>query len=252
MTLPIYVINLPRDADRMQRMASQLDGLGLAFEQVPAVDGRDLSPSQRHALYDAEANRRSFHQPLVDGEIGCYASHLEVWQRVVEAGAPTALVLEDDVTLTPALGPVLRAIAALALDWDMVKLIGRNVGNEKPWRNWPLGGGVDLIRYRRVPSLTGAYVVSLPGARKLLAHRRPFFRPVDTDLRHWWECDLRLYGAYPYPVRHAQVAIRSSIGDRELARGAAHRWRKISDQLHYSLSAWWANLHSRKQAPPRA
>lgn len=248
MTLPVYVINLPRDAARMQVMAEQLGGLGQGFERVPAVYGRDLTPAQRAVLYDEAANRRHYHDPLLDGEIGCYASHLRVWQRLIDADAPAALVLEDDVRLAPMLGPVLQAIAALPEGWDMVKLIGRDV--ERPWQHWPLCDGVDLIRYRRVPSLTSAYVVSRLGARKLLAHRQPFYRPVDTDLRYWWESDLRMYGAYPYPVAHGQGAAQSSIGQRELAGGAARRWRKLRSQLHYSLSAWWANLRSRNQGSP--
>lgn len=245
--MPVYVVNLPRDADRMQRMAAQLEALGLRFERIDAVLGRALSDAERATLYDAERNRHRFHDPLVPGEIGCYASHLKVWQRLVDGRDEAALVLEDDVLLRPALVPVLHAVATLPPRWDMVKLIGRD--RESPWRAWPLCEGIQLIRYRRVPSLTSAYVVSRAGATKLLAHRRPFFRPIDTDLRHWWECDLRLYGTQPYPVAHGPDAAQSSIGKRELADAFGHRWRKVRDQWRYSIGAWRANRRLRDEDP---
>ena len=245
MSLPVYLINLPRDQQRLQAMAAQLQTLGLPFEAVPAIYGKDLGPAQRAALYDHAANRRRYHDPLLDGEIGCYASHLQVWQRLVDSHAPAALVLEDDVLLQPALVPVLRALAARPAGWHMVKLIGRDV--ERPWQPRPLTEGVALIRYRRVPSLTSAYVLSREGAARLLAARRPFFRPVDIDLRHWWECGLSVAGAYPYPVRHAPAGAVSSIGQRERPGGALRRLHKLGLQALYSVRCTWANLH---QAPP--
>jgi glycosyl transferase family 25 len=246
--MPVYVVNLPRDSERMQRMASQLDALGLPFERIDAVLGRALGDAERAALYDAQRNRRLFHDPLVPGEIGCYASHLKAWQRLVDDRlADAALVLEDDVLLRPLLVPVLQAVAALPPRWDMVKLIGRD--RESPWRTWPLAEGVKLIRYRRVPSLTSAYIVSRAGATKLLARRKPFFRPIDTDLRHWWECDLRVYGTQPYPVAHGPDAAHSSIGRRELTDAFGHRWRKVRDQWRYSVGALRANRQLRDDDP---
>lgn len=238
-----YLINLARDADRLAPMARQLDALGLPWQRVEAVYGRDLDAEQRRVLYDAGANQRLYHQPLVDGEIGCYTSHLRVWQRLLDDGHPMALVLEDDVDLLPGLPAVLQALqqpehrrAQGAPNWDMVKLIGR--AQEAAAARWPLGAaapGQALIRYRRVPSLTGAYVVSARGAQRLLAHRQPFFRPIDVDLRCWWEADLRLYGVQPYPVVHGQASFQSSIGQKA-RQPLARRWRKWLQQLAYSVA----------------
>lgn len=245
--MPIYVINLPRDAQRWQDMAQRLAGMALPCARVDAVYGHDLSPPQRAALYDTAANRQRYFQPLQPGEIGCYASHLQVWQRLLDSGAPCALVLEDDIDPGATLPAVLQALAARPRGWDMVKLIGRDA--EQPWRRWPLATGVSLIRYRRLPSLTGAYVLSAAGARKLLAARQPFFRPIDVDLRYWWECGLQVYGAYPYPMRHAPASADSSIGQRQRPAGLASRWHKWRGQLAYTAMAVWANWRSRHEQP---
>ena len=34
-------------------------------------------------------------QPLRPGEVGCYASHLALWQGLVDSGARAMAVLED-------------------------------------------------------------------------------------------------------------------------------------------------------------
>jgi glycosyl transferase family 25 len=248
---PIYLINLPRDAQRLAVMQQQLQSLQLPFEWVQAVYGKDLSDAQRAELYDAQANAARYHQVMTPGEIGCYASHLNVWQRIAEGSAPFALVLEDDVALLPQLPAVLQSVAALAPRWDMIKLVGRD--REKPWQRWTLpspAAGTALIRYRRPPSLTGAYLVSREGAAKLLAAHRPFYRPIDVDLRHWWCSGLRLYGLAPYPISLGEESFVSSIGQRELGQWWSRRWRKARGQWAYNFRNAWANLQLSRQGDP--
>lgn len=246
MTLPVFLINLDRDAERLAQMSQRLASLSLPFERVPAVLGRSLSPDERQSLYDPARNREHYHTPLVDGEIGCYASHLRLWQRLAKLGIPAALVLEDDVLLEPALVPVAQALAACAEGWDMVKLMGRP--REPEAQTHPLTDSVKLLRYHRPPSLTGAYLISASGAKKLARARQPFFRPVDVDIRYWWECELRLFGVYPYPVREAPAAEQSSIGQRRgVSRGLRWRLRKWWVQ---SLYLWASQRATAQQTPP--
>jgi glycosyl transferase family 25 len=247
MSCPVYLINLPRDHARGALMQQQISALGLSTRRVDAVLGRELSPLQRDQLYSAALNHTRFHKPMSAGEIGCYASHLKVWQAMAADDAAFALVLEDDVLLGVELPALLNAVAALPPSWDMIKLIGRD--RERVWRRWPLLDRWSLVRYRRAPSLTGAYLLSREGARKLAAARQPFFRPVDVDLRFWWETDLRLYGLHPYPVNLGEASFTSSIGQREQVGGLAYRWRKFRSQVRYSLGSLRANWRSRHDTP---
>ena len=75
-------------------MREQLDSLELTWERIPAVDGTALPPEVL-----LQENRRARPRRLSAGEIGCLRSHVAVWQRIAEARAPAALVLEDDVLL---------------------------------------------------------------------------------------------------------------------------------------------------------
>lgn len=245
MSCPVFLINLPRDAQRLAVMRNQLDALSLPFEWVEAVYGKALPPAQFEALYDAALNASDYPRPLSAGEVGCYASHIEVWRRVAAAGEhgqPFSLVLEDDVELHATLPAVLAALGALPVRWDMIKLVGRD--NEKLSRRWPLpapAAGTHLVRYRRAPSLTGAYLLSADGARKLLARHARFHRPVDVDIRHWWLSGLRLYGVAPYPIGLGDESFTSSIGDRQGAVSLGSRWRKARGQWRYNLCNAWFN-----------
>jgi glycosyl transferase family 25 len=234
MACAVYLINLDRAPARRVTMERQLNALGMSFERIQAVDGKDLSEVERAAYSHLPGQGQQYHRPLSPGEIGCYASHLKIWQRMVEQQLPVALVLEDDMTLAPELPRVMAQALALPLvAWDMIKLKGRAI--EKVHQSWSLAEGGTLIRHRRVPSGTGAYLLTLGGAIKLTQVRQRFSRPVDVDLRHWWECDLQLFGIIPYPVRTGEESLRSTIGDQADDAGWPSRWRRMRQQWRYSV-----------------
>jgi glycosyl transferase family 25 len=231
--MQIVVINLASEQARWLAVSRQLERLGLAACRLEAVEGSALTAAERDALYSDELNRRQYHKPLRAGEIGCYASHLAAWQRLVRTGEEAMAVFEDDIEIDPDLPQVLAAVDRLRVPWDVVKLIGRD--REKVRARRRLLAQRELIAYRRVPSLTGAYVINAAGAQKLLAHRRPFGRPVDVDLRHWWECDLDVLGVHPYPVRGAPSSQLSTIEDRRSDGNPIGRIRKLALQARYSV-----------------
>ncbi len=127
---------------------------------------------------------------------------------------------------------------------DMVKLIGRaELGRvEKFGHTQALIGSTRLISYHRVPSFTAAYVISREGAAKLLASRRPFGRPIDVDLRYWWESGLQIKGVLPAAVGLDESSQQSSIGKKS-ADNLLTKWRKFRLKACYTaLNAW----HSRR------
>ena len=237
-TLPLVFINLDKDSERRTRIEGQLAHLGLPGERLPAVWWKHLPPAEQSLLYSAERNHGLYYQPLVDGEKGCYASHIQAWRQLLASDAPALVVLEDDVRLTPQFADVVNAIAALQEPWDMVKLLGRD--REKGRSQRPLVPGTALVDYSRVPSMTAGYVVSRAGAAKLLAHRQPFGRPIDVDLRFWWECDqLRILGVSPSAIALDDTSEVSSIWDTRDTLTPGQRWRKFCMKLALTLGNAW-------------
>ena len=237
-TLPLVFINLDKDSERRTRIEGQLAHLGLPGERLPAVWWKHLPPAEQSLLYSAERNHGLYYQPLVDGEKGCYASHIQAWRQLLASDAPALVVLEDDVRLRPQFADVVNAIAALQEPWDMVKLLGRD--REKVRSQRPLVPGTALVDYSRVPSMTAGYVVSRAGAAKLLAHRQPFGRPIDVDLRFWWECDqLRILGVSPSAIALDDTSEVSSIRDTRDTLTPGQRWRKFTMKLALTLGNAW-------------
>lgn len=240
---PIRFINLDRDTERRRSMEAEFERLNLQAERFAAVLWASLPAAEQDRLYSSELNATQFHKPLVNGEKGCYASHLALWQWLIDSSFASLVVLEDDVQLSDDFAAVCAAIEALPDDrWDMVKLIGRSaLGKpEKEVNSEPLCANHVLQRYRRVPSLTAGYVISRRGAEKLLATRQPFGRPIDVDLRHWWESDsLRILGVHPSVLSLDETSLASSIGSKVPEASFGVRWRKFRHKFNYTLANAW-------------
>ena len=147
------------------------------------------------------------------------------------------VVLEDDVGLQEGFAALIEAIGQRPQPWDMVKLIGRERDTFRS--RSPLMPGVELVDYQRVPSLTAGYVISRQGAKKLCRSRLPFGRPIDVDLRYWWESDLAVLGVAPAALVLDETSLTSSIDGRGTAVRMGQRWKKLKRQLVYSaLNAW--------------
>lgn len=234
----IVVINLDRDTERMAHMRAEFARANVAYERFAALRGDEL-PADLARYFP-------FGAPLSPGEIGCYASHLAIMQRMLRGKLPAPLlVLEDDVGLPANLGAELAALlAALPESWDIVRLSYPTKLVTRPVAQ--LRGGRQLVRYSRVPTTTGAYLISLSGARKFLA-ARPRGAPVDHDLRHVWEWDLATYGVSPPLIAHEVLSAstidtlspagRGELNRRTLRTALARAKQGIRD---FGLPRWLA------------
>lgn len=83
----LFVLSLQRERLRRLSAINQVQGTGLTFEIVDALD----------AAMTRTAVLRTFSgSPMTPGEVACYHSHLGILQRVVDYGLDLAAVLEDD------------------------------------------------------------------------------------------------------------------------------------------------------------
>lgn len=230
-TAPVLFINLDRDIERRQRMEMQLQQLHAT--RLCAIWWNDVTLAEQQNFYNPSLNAYQYYKPLVNGEKGCYLSHIRAWQRLLASDAPFMVVLEDDVVIQGSFSTALEAIQDLNMSWDMIKLMGR--AQEKIQQKFPLSNGLSLIQYRRVPSYTAGYAISRAGAQKLLASRIPFGRPIDIDLRFWWENDMRIYGIYPPVIALDDTSQTSSINGRQQGTSLQTRWKKLKMKLQLAV-----------------
>lgn len=214
-------------------MESEFMAFHLDANRLDAVRWTALSSQEQCLMYSESLNQQQFHVPLVDGEKGCYASHHRAWDWLVTSGISAMVVLEDDVRLTPQFLAVISSLDTIDVEWDMIKLIGRK--NEKIRTKKLLTDGIDLIEFKRIPSLTAGYIISREGAIKLTQNRKPFGRPIDVDLRHWWECDIRILGVSPACLLLDDTSFTSSIGQKNLNRSLRIRFKKFWNKTNMTF-----------------
>jgi len=80
---------------RIDEDRRRLHGLGIPFEFLDAVDGRQGLPPDYESQIDRVATHRRG-RLLADADYACALSHIKAYRRIVAAGIPHALVLEDD------------------------------------------------------------------------------------------------------------------------------------------------------------
>ena len=236
-SLPIVFINLSKDVERRERMTAQVEQMGLKASRLPAVWWADLPEAEQKRYFNSAQSHGRYFKPLGNGEKGCYCSHLRAWQQLLDSDAPAMVVFEDDVRLLPELPQALDAIAALpgAANWDMIKLYGRE--QEKIASQAALvKDALQLITYQRIPSFAAAYVISRSGAQKMLKSRIPFDRPVDVDMRFWFENGLRVFGVHPSVIALDDTSEVSSIWEtKEKPLTFLQRLRKFRMKLALTL-----------------
>lgn len=241
--VPVFVINLARDAERRAHMAAILDAIGVAAEFVPAVDGNALTEADR-AVYDRPRCLRFYGVDMLPSEIGCYLSHYRLYERIIRERLDVALILEDDVYIDSALPDIVDALYACPVqDWLVIRLNTLRARVERPtsapFRGTPvatLGGGRGLYRLGTHVLGAGAYLIKREGAARMLDYGRRIFMPIDHTMDRFWDNGIVPYVVWPFPVHH-RTDLESRIGarpperrhDQPLAIRLQRRLQRVQD-----------------------
>ena len=88
----VYVINLDRDTERLQKTKQQLDKLNIEFTRFPAILGAQVKTSNHLTDFCLKY--------CTDGIKGCAMSHKTIWEDMLKNNYKHVLVLEDDVSFS--------------------------------------------------------------------------------------------------------------------------------------------------------
>ncbi|MDP2618888.1 MAG: glycosyltransferase family 25 protein [Hyphomicrobiales bacterium] len=236
-----YLINLSDNRVRLERSRKQFDALGIGFSRVDAVNGWMLSEAESARVYDRRAGKRRFKYELVKPEIGCYLSHIECWRQIAESGEGGGFIFEDDFHAAPELKSVLEAVSRDDGDWDVVKLFTLKE-RSKQISQRPLTKDHWIVMPYRVPTCLIGYGIRRQAADRLVGESIPFFRPVDEDMKFFWEKSIKVALVVPPPVSvgdqqtqtgtigMARKTAQARSGRGQLAKAA----KNIAFQLHYN------------------
>ena len=175
--MKVFVINLEQSHDRRVFMEKQLAALNLDAEFFPAVDGRLLPEDEIARVSDRRWFSRYVGREMTRSDMGCSLSHIYLYRKMVDENIPCALILEDDVWMTPSLVPLLRELERDIdqLPCDVVLLSECITSTKNIWRR-----GYYFMSPVVYALFTHAYVVSLRGARRLMNNLYPVALPADA------------------------------------------------------------------------
>ncbi len=230
MRIQSYLINLERSPDRLEAMVSRLRSIGLEFQRVPAFDGRGLDLEILRTLPDVDndACLKFMGRSLLGTEYGCYKSHLDCARRIVESGAPQALVFEDDVEVHPNLPDSVQDILFLLsennFDWDLVNLgafthprYTTDVGNIDECRR-------TLAHAHSFPWAANALLWNRQGALRFISEYSTVKMPVDDQFREYLTRSNRGFMVWPPLTRHLDECSTIDPSGTWRERNPTHVW----------------------------
>lgn len=186
--IPIYCINLDRRKDRWDIMQAQLGFKEFPhIERFSAVEGKDVDVmndsrismvAKRNILLKT---RRAHEEISTKGAIGCYLSHVGVWERFMKhSSAPYMVVMEDDVALPAGSYKKLAdfvAVSSLLAEpthWDLCILApSRSLSERGEVMSDPT-----LVRLERF-CLTVCYMISRRGIERMMSCVFPLEVQID-------------------------------------------------------------------------
>jgi glycosyl transferase family 25 len=202
-------------------MEKQLTELGWHFEIVQAVDGNCLTTEERKA-YSAWQAIKTVKRTLTPGEIGCALSHAKFWVRMVAENIEEALILEDDVVLTPDLMRVLERRHQLPADWELINF-------KTDVAKFPFGSPIytnyRVCHFQDDANRTCAYFINHKGAKKLCTHVYPIRLAADGLTGRTSITKLVSYGVDPDLVTLADFP--SMIKRPGKRQGVRRWWHKL-------------------------
>ncbi|MFG1280092.1 glycosyltransferase family 25 protein [Xanthobacter autotrophicus] len=242
--MQILLINLARRPDRLAFMRSQLDALGLAFERIEAVDGRqeDVGPGT---------------DLVTPVEIACALSHRKAWLRLLDSGDSHCLVLEDDVLIAPGAKLLLDNPRGLPRDADIVRL---ETTLERTLLGFGQRCGLPAHKVHRLYSRqrgTAAYIITRAFAERAVRDLTTFGEPIDDilfvvdspghfpSIRYQIRPGLCLQADLYAPARKSLLAASDLDTDRKIRWVPPKPVSRIKTKYSFSkkclreLNRWW-------------
>lgn len=221
--MQVVIINLAERTDRREAMKRRLSGLDVSFEFFDACKPGKIPERVYDFLYNKNTNKYWCPQ-LRPGEIGVYASHLEIMLRIMDGVYDDhILILEDDAIVNEENIDIIKFIYSNMKrneKMEMVNLYSK--GFYVAIESCRLGG-IQLVRNWIPSACMHAYLLSREGARKFMDFRKHRISPVDKDIKFAaWKAGLRLWEVTS-PIVLQDQSSESSITGRKKRRFPRYR-----------------------------
>lgn len=227
--MKLYVINLDRSPERLQRLDGIFSSFNLQFTRIPAVDGRTLDDACIANL----TKQRLWYEPLTRGEIACFLSHKLALQYIASGDDNYAAIFEDDVELSTDAKKFLSDDSWIPYSAEIVKI---ETHGKKVWLGKPVALQDDYsvapLKSRHI--MAAAYIISKPAAKKLVGLMEqatvPFDHFIFSPKFHIFE-KFSIWQIDPAIVRQANLP--STLEDERFKLKSNKKQKRTFFQTYY-------------------
>lgn len=199
-------------AERLAHALNQANSI-FGAENISVVDGIIASDPRVDEIFDRYRARLLAKREITRSEIAAYGTHRLAWQQVLASRSANAFIFEDDFLVKD--GEVVRQVfdraeELLSEGRNIIKLFDfprertRNLGIRT------MVAGIPLVKWQRPRAGMVAYLISRQGAERFLSRDR-IFRPVDEDIKYYWETGLDVWSVTGNPVVEASHVLGGSL-----------------------------------------
>ncbi|TBW55901.1 epitope biosynthesis protein [Marinobacter halodurans] len=191
----VYVLSLLPDTERQESIKRQLDSAGIRFEFFWGVDGRE-GWHELFERYDEEARMKIKGEPLLLGQLGCFASHYLLWERCVYNNE-SCIIIEDDAVIDgDGFKEFLKVVDVIEERYECVRLFKSKSRIRKavPVENV---GGFRVCKFLKGHMSTTGYYLTPLAARKYMISAQKWVLPVDIYMDQFWNNKVECYGIEP-------------------------------------------------------
>lgn len=238
----VVVINMESHADRHAATIKKLGKAGIEFEFFAAISGEQ---AVRQNLFDAIDEYEfvlNTGREVTPGEIGCYASHREVWRQCAKANVPY-VIMEDDFNLLAGFKDALAATDSVIEDAGFIRL---QTDLRAKKREVVRVDDFVLNRFTKPPHGLMCYCISPGTARKFVAATSVLVEPVDIFTKKYWDHGQPMYVLTPYTVDASFLHSETTIsGRRKFKKPFSVAARRLLRKFGLHLRRWRFNWQQR-------
>ena len=186
-----HVINLKSNTEKLKRVQKSLNAISIFPERFDAVYGKDLDPLYIDTITYPSVQYTMKNGRYIDsnietlGGIGCYLSHVKLWEALANSNDEMLLILEDDAITNNfsafQINQFLNEIRENDPEWDVI-FLGYTKPFPSPNADIPVTDSVYKIN--EITFQTHAYLLSKKGALKLLSNAFPIVDQVDSYMSY--------------------------------------------------------------------
>lgn len=231
-----FLVNLDKEQTRLVHMIAQLARLGIDFERIPAVYGKDLSPEDLKMSFSVFRSFCAMGRKLTLGEIGCSLSHLAIYRKMIKAEIPYALIFEDDIVIDASITEKLIEIEKMVTPNKAQVILFSALGFK--------GGDENGIFQNNEAMCTDGYVITLSAAKKIYHANYPVVTTADAWPRWIKRLGLEVYCCWPPIVQQDNDTFGTDINtaNRKAAAGLWKWLRKMRRVLEVFIDWLWFKI----------